>query len=137
MCVGSDRLHVNMCVPALCTLALPALVSRSLVALPTGVDMEVLHCKPPAPSKHPPLLFVHGTFHGAWCWEQHWMERFAAAGLESHAVSLRGTSGSPCDAKSVKISEHVADLRAFVDEHLNGRPPILVGHSFGGASCLK
>jgi pimeloyl-ACP methyl ester carboxylesterase len=65
------------------------------------------------------------------------MGRFAAAGLEVHAVSLRGTSGSPCDTKSVKITEHVADLHAFVEEALDGVPPILVGHSFGGASCLK
>ena len=119
--------------------AAPPVVSRSVAQLSTGLAMEHLRCGPTQepPATASPFLLVHGTFHGAWCWEQHWMERFAAAGLESHAVSLRGTSGSPCDAKSVKISEHVADLRAFVDEHLNGRPPILVGHSFGGASCLK
>ena len=65
------------------------------------------------------------------------MHRFAAAGLECHAISLRGTSASPCDARSVKISEHVDDLRCFVEEALDRTPPILVGHSFGGASVLK
>jgi pimeloyl-ACP methyl ester carboxylesterase len=64
------------------------------------------------------------------------MERFAEQGIDCHAVSLRGTAGSPSESSSVKISQHVADLRAFVDEVI-GVPPILVGHSFGGASVLK
>ena len=73
------------------------------------------------------------------------MNRFAAAGVECHAVSLRGTSGTPAPdgQKSVQITEHVADLRAFIDKVLvdesgNARPPpLLVGHSFGGSSVLK
>jgi pimeloyl-ACP methyl ester carboxylesterase len=35
-------------------------------------------------------------------------------------------------AKSVKASEHVADLRAMMDAVLPGRKPLLVAHSFGG-----
>ena len=74
------------------------------------------------------------------------MERFSAAGLESHAVSLRGTSGSPQigSAKSVKITEHVADLRSFVDEALGGSPVRLVDARFlielaerGGRLCRR
>ena len=113
-------------------------ISRSVAQLSTGVNMEVLRCSPEsAASAHPPVLFVHGTFHGAWCWEAHWMERFAAAGLETHAVSLRGTSGSPVDQPSVKITEHVEDLQSLVQQTFPETAPILVGHSFGGASCLK
>lgn len=114
------------------------IIERATAHLSTGLAMEWLSCRPTKQLKSasPPLLLVHGTFHGAWCWEANWMERFADAGLESHAVSLRGTSGSPCDAKSVKITEHVADLCAFAKEVL-GTPPLLVGHSFGGASVLK
>ena len=108
-----------------------ALVTRSTVGLSTGVAMQWLRCGTRSSASTPPLLLVHGTFHGAWAWEAHWMEHFAAAGLESHAISLRGTSGTPCDAKSVKITEHVEDLKAFVNEALGGVPPILVGHSFG------
>lgn len=67
------------------------------------------------------------------------MEHFAAAGLESHAISLRGTAGSPTEpaVKSVRISQHVDDIRCFVDEVCGPRRPVLVGHSFGGATCLK
>ena len=66
------------------------------------------------------------------------MQHLANAGIESYAVSLRGTSGSPVDQPSVKITEHVADLQSLVSKVLPAdRPPVLCGHSFGGASCLK
>jgi len=112
-------------------------ITRTQIPLSTGVSMEWLRCGERKSVSPPPVLFVHGTFHGAWCWEQFWMERFAAAGIETHAVSLRGTSGSPVDQKSVKITEHVDDLKAFVAATLPDQPPVLVGHSFGGASVLK
>ena len=114
-------------------------VVKASIPLSTGIAMEWLKCESKSSrSDTPSVLFVHGTFHGAWCWKVHWMERFAAAGVECHAVSLRGTSGSPVDQKSVQITEHVADLRAFVSEVFkDAAPPVLVGHSFGGASCLK
>ena len=64
------------------------------------------------------------------------MPHFAAAQIECHAVSLRGTEGSPSDAATVRTSEHVADLAAFVEEHLR-TPPVMVGHSYGGAFLLK
>ena len=38
---------------------------------------------------HPvPLLFVHGGWHGAWCWDDHFLDFFAAAGYR--AVALKG-----------------------------------------------
>lgn len=123
--------------PLLLGLASHALVTRTVATVSTGVNMELLQCgKRAGSSSLPPVLFVHGTFHGAWAWEP-WMERFAAAGVECHAVSLRGTSGSPVDQKSVKITEHVDDLKSLVRTNFRDAPPILVGHSFGGASCLK
>ena len=36
-----------------------------------------------------PLLFQHGAWHGAWCWEL-WMDYFASLGYEVHAISLPG-----------------------------------------------
>ncbi len=31
---------------------------------------------------HPvPLLFVHGGWHGAWCWDDHFLDFFAGCGL--------------------------------------------------------
>ena len=120
----------------LLVLSLSAVViERGRALLSTGLQMEVLRAPAASQATPPPVLFVHGTFHGAWCWEP-WMEQFAAAGVECHAVSLRGTSGSPAEQKSVRISEHVEDLRSLVRDRFHV-PPVLVGHSFGGASCLK
>jgi hypothetical protein len=38
------------------------------------VHRELVEVLPdePVPAK-PPLLFVHGAWHGAWCWQEHWM----------------------------------------------------------------
>lgn len=50
---------------------------------------------------HPvPLLFVHGGLHGAWCWEEYFLDFFADKGYRALAVSLRGHGNtqhqSPC-----------------------------------------
>lgn len=42
----------------------------------------------------PPLVFIHGSYHGAWCWAEHWMPFLAAKGYETYSISLRGTSGT-------------------------------------------
>lgn len=66
------------------------------------------------------------------------MEHFAKQGISSYAVSLRGTSGSSTDQKSVKITEHTADLDAFIRARVSSDvAPILIGHSFGGSTVLK
>jgi len=42
---------------------------------------------------HPtPLLFVHGAWHAAWCWDENLLDFFADKGFRAVAVSLRG----PC-----------------------------------------
>lgn len=40
---------------------------------------------------HPaPLLFVHGTGHGAWSWDDHFLGFFAEKGYRAVALNLRG-----------------------------------------------
>jgi pimeloyl-ACP methyl ester carboxylesterase len=40
---------------------------------------------------HPvPLLFVHGGWHAAWCWDENFLNFFADKGFLAAAVSLRG-----------------------------------------------
>ena len=55
------------------TVALTALcrpvLERRTVALSTGLQMEWLSQPTPSAVGHP-VLFVHGTFHGAWCWAE-------------------------------------------------------------------
>ncbi|CAM9650228.1 unnamed protein product, partial [Phaeothamnion confervicola] len=117
------------------------------IPLSTGVAMETLAQAPSSRSEKrskalPPLLFVHGSYHAAWCWAEHWMPFFAGKGYETYSISLRGTSGTPLPAsegrqRGIKVSEHVADLRGFISRALQGRPPVLVCHSFGGLVGLK
>lgn len=91
----------------------------------------------PASRPRPPVVFCHGTFHGSWCFAEHWLERFAARGYDAYAISLRGTSASAePEPRKIGIDEHVDDLSTFVREVVRA-PPALVGHSFGGAYVQK
>ncbi|OBH11667.1 alpha/beta hydrolase [Mycobacterium sp. E1747] len=81
---------------------------------------------------HPvPLLFVHGGWHGAWCWE-HFLDFFAEAGYRAVAVSLRGHGGSPTAKPLHKVSivDYIEDVGSVADELGGG--PVLIGHSLGG-----
>ena len=89
-----------------------------------------LHQRSPAVDDgRPPLLFVHGLGHGAWCWE-HWLGAAADAGYPAYAVSLRGHGGSPGRLRTARLGEYVDDVVATAESL--PRPPVLVGHSLGG-----
>lgn len=81
---------------------------------------------------NPPLLFVHGAWHGAWCWQKHFMPFFAAMGYDTHAIDLRG-HGQSDKSKSMRwhcIADYVDDVEAAITS-LN-RKPVVIGHSMGG-----
>ena len=49
-----------------------------------------------AGADHPvPLLFVHGAWHAAWCWDEHFLGYFADRGYRAVALSFRGHGDSP------------------------------------------
>ena len=101
-------------------------------APPKPVPRELLHA--PAvggPDDRPPLLFVHGMNHGAWCWQEHWMPLAAERGWSSAAVSLRGHGGSGGheDLRRWKYRDYEHDVMQAIIEL--PRPPVLVGHSMG------
>lgn len=78
---------------------------------------------------HPvPLLFVHGGWHGAWCWDEHFLDFFADKGFRAAAVSLRGHGKSETEQplNTCSIKDYVDDVLAAVDR-LHGSP-IVVGH---------
>ena len=108
---------------------------------PPHPQLEVLVHKPKnkASSKTslPPLLFVHGAFTSAWCWEEFYLPFFAAAGFEAHAISLsgHGESRGREHLDSMSISDYVNDVREIAE----AMPvePILIGHSMGGFVVQK
>ncbi len=86
---------------------------------------------PSGAARQHPLLFVHGAWHGAWCWEERFLPFFAEAGYESHALELRGHGEDPRPLRRrTRIADYVADVDDAV--HSLGRAPVLVGHSMGG-----
>ncbi len=76
-----------------------------------------------------PLLFVHGAFIGAWCWEEHFLEYFADLGHEAWAVDLRGHADGEVPDDLASIDDYVADVLLAAD--LMNQPPVLIGHSMG------
>jgi non-heme chloroperoxidase len=94
--------------------------------------LEVFSAVPPAPTFETPILFVHGAYTAAWCWQEHFLGYFADAGFASHAVSLRGHGGSRGRRAldSFSIDDYVADVAAVAASLPT--PPLLVGHSMGG-----
>jgi pimeloyl-ACP methyl ester carboxylesterase len=83
-----------------------------------------------------PVLFVHGGWHGAWCWDEHFLGYFAERGFTVFALSFRshGKSQAIGSLRWQRGSDYVADLRQIVGHVVRqtGQPPVLVGHSMGG-----
>ncbi len=78
----------------------------------------------------PPLLFVHGFWQAAWCWDEHVLDAMANLGYDSYAVSLRGHGGSGGQIRGTSIADYVDDV-ASVAVGLNDAP-VVIGHSMGG-----
>lgn len=91
--------------------------------------LEVLESLPAEETDRPPILFVHGAGHGAWCW-RHWMDGVAAAGYPAYAVSLRGHAGSDGSLLSAHLDAYVSDVIRTAASL--PRQPVIVGHSLGG-----
>jgi len=105
---------------------------------PAGVMLEVVsRARAVVDDRRPPVLFVHGMCHGAWCWEEHFLDYFADLGWNAHALSLRGHGSSCCptDLRRSRIADYVADLQAVAASL--PRSPVLVGHSMGGFVVQK
>lgn len=83
-------------------------------------------------STRPALLFVHGGFHSARCWDAHFLPWFAEAGWEAHALSLRGHGTSSGDVLEEKpgLYDYVDDIGWALGEI--DRPVVMLGHSMGG-----
>lgn len=82
-----------------------------------------------------PLLFVHGMWHGAWCWDEFFLPFFADNGYHVTALSLRGHAGSEGKIQGSTIANYVSDVEQ-VAKTLD-TPPVVIGHSMGGFLTQK
>jgi pimeloyl-ACP methyl ester carboxylesterase len=99
--------------------------------------LEVIDKGSSSESHSTPLLFVHGAWHGAWCWDEYFLDFFAERGYRALAVSLRG-HGNSQTSKSLRacsIADYVEDVKSVADD-LPARP-VVIGHSMGGLVVQK
>lgn len=77
------------------------------------------------------FLFVHGAWHGGWCWKA--VEaRLRAAGHETHAPTLTGVGERAHLARpDIDADTHVEDILNVI-KWRELKDVILVGHSYGG-----
>lgn len=95
--------------------------------------INLIQGKPTLPLKDAPaLLFIHGAWHGAWCWEENFLPYFSAKGFECYAfdLPLHGAEQKPTGINELRISDYVRRLKKVVAQI--GKPVILIGHSMGG-----
>jgi pimeloyl-ACP methyl ester carboxylesterase len=99
------------------------------------MNLETLSRSPKTQSHSTPLLFIHGMWHEAWCWDEFFLPFFAEHGYRATALSLRGHAGSEGKIRGSTIADYVADVeqvaRTF-ETH-----PVLIGHSMGGFITQK
>jgi pimeloyl-ACP methyl ester carboxylesterase len=101
------------------------------------MKLEVITREPESNAHSTPVLFVHAMFHGAWCWDEHFLRYFAQHGYVAHALSLRGHAGSEGHGRLrwASVADYVSDLREVVNQLPT--TPVLVGHSMGGLFIQK
>ena len=91
-----------------------------------------VHHHPAArPAGRPPLLFVHGGYTNARCWQLHFIPFFNALGYDCHAIDLsgHGDSGGHAQIDEFGLDDYADDLAGAVAEL--PALPVLIGHSMG------
>jgi len=93
---------------------------------------HLIHRAPATPNGAPPLLFIHGAFAGAWCWDEFFLPWFAAQGFEAYGLDLPGRRGRRDyrQLQDYSITDYLDEVLRVVDGF--ARTPVVVGHSMGG-----
>ncbi|MEM8859349.1 MAG: alpha/beta hydrolase [Chloroflexota bacterium] len=88
--------------------------------------------------KSPPILFIHGAWHGKWCYEKYFLDYFTNQGFEAYALDLPNHGQKFTTKRELRwksLNDYVEEVAAFADS-LESKP-IVVGHSMGGGVVQK
>jgi pimeloyl-ACP methyl ester carboxylesterase len=111
-------------------------------------EREVLRATPELDEGKPPVLFVPGFGHGAWVYNEHWLEHAADRGFPAYAMSFRTNTDATLRAYAHDVAQVAASLpkRAVIVAHGAGalaaahalarypaRAAVLLAPVFGGA----
>jgi pimeloyl-ACP methyl ester carboxylesterase len=101
------------------------------------MKLDIISKYPTLDHQSNPVLFIHGASHGAWCWDQYFLDYFVQHGYASHAVNLRGHGNS--EGRDHLRWTRIADFVEDVAQTVRRMPsqPILIGHSMGGFIVQK
>lgn len=80
-------------------------------------------------SSRPVIVFVHGAWYGAWCWDRV-VGVLRANGWTTLSIDLPGRGSIGCDPSQVTLDSCAAHVRSAVEGL--PEPVVLVAHSLGG-----
>ncbi len=80
------------------------------------------------------FILVHGSWHGAWCWEKV-VPRLEAVGHSAVAIDLPGHGHDHSASESISLDGYAARVTEAVGA--SPEPAIVVAHSMGGAAVTQ
>lgn len=100
---------------------------------PTPTHVNLVERAPGTPRQLPPLLFLHGAWHGAWCWTK-FLDFFSNEGYRCFTLELEGHGDTPRPANfdRRRVSSHLGMLREALGKVSETGAPYLIAHSMGG-----
>jgi pimeloyl-ACP methyl ester carboxylesterase len=101
------------------------------------MNLEIIKEEPLTAVHVAPIIFIHGMWHAAWCWEEYFLPYFTQHGYACYALSLRGHGNSEGheNLRWSSLDDYVSDLSQVSSQFET--PPILIGHSMGGMVVQK
>lgn len=93
--------------------------------------LHTLHRAPSVFSEKPPLLFVHGGYVDARCWDAYFLPYFTDHGYDCYALNLSGHGASEGreHLDALGIDDYLADVVQVIAGLAH--KPVIIGHSMG------